>query len=991
MVRKLNNGGKMKIEKKLIDKLKNENYFLQDELERFNSQIKFAEEFSKLHPENKKTWKTLILQAIEKIETLPSLTDYNKLKAAVRDAEDILMPISNEAKKYNIHCVSHAHIDMNWMWSWPETVAVTNDTFETVLKLLDEYPDFIFSQSQASVYKIVEDYNPEMLKKIQKHVANGRWEITASHWVEGDKNLISGESLTRHLLYTRKYMKELFKLTPEDVNIDWAPDTFGHASTVPSYLNKGGVKYCYLHRPGDVGSKRPKAFWWTSKDGSKILVRNDMVHAYNGIISSEIATNLIDFVKDTKGKNYMYVYGVGDHGGGPTRCDLNRIVAMQDWPIFPTVKFSKTKTFFEQLENEGAELPVLSEELNFEFTGCYTTQTQIKKANRLSENRLTDAELAATLAWSTLSADYPVEKINRRWEDCLFNHFHDILPGSGVRDTRDYTMGLFQQIAADTSMIETLSFRKLASVIDTSECSSFNQLTDLPPTFYSDSFGAGVGIKACNGNISSAEKSSGRGCRPFVLFNTTAVERKEVVEITVWDNPIPEDNTLLKDRKFSVKNPKGKILPAQYISDGDAWGHRFVKLAFPISLKGFSYALYTIIEEETFNTTTNLKKIQEPHICVYATHERHTRFGCENEFINLEINPKTGAVLRLFDKKAKLDIISPEIQAPLMECSVERPHNMSAWVIDYADKIEIPTIKNISYITDGPHKIGIKVDAEHKASKFSIIYEVHQNSPQVNIKVNVTWLENGDKTIGCPVLRMPFALNLDSAEATYEIPFGSIERSLNSDEEVPTLQWIKVSGNIEDEKAGCVLLNDSKYGYSLDENILIATLIRSSYEPDPHPELGEHEINFALLPFNGKLSDSAATGFGQNFNHPVRIIGTDIHEGKLPTASNFIKIENPKVIVSGIKKAENENAIIIRLYELEGKKQKTEIALNENLFAKIQKAEIVDLMERKIKDIKVNGNDVAIEIPPFSIISVKLIFHNKHSEQPSRTCPLKLK
>ena len=970
----LTNGGKMNIDKILNKKLQHETYFIKDELERFNSQIEFAKEFSNLNPKNKENWLELISKAINIVEDLPSLTDYKKLKTAIRDAEEILTPISKKAKKYTIHCVSHAHIDMNWMWSWPETVAVTNDTFETVLKLLEEYPEFIFSQSQASVYKIVEDYNPEMLKKIQEHVKNGRWEITASHWVEGDKNLISGESLTRHLLYTRKYMKELFNLSPEDVNIDWAPDTFGHAGTIPTYLNQGGVKYCYLHRPGDIGSKRPQAFWWTSNDGSKILVRNDMAHGYNGIVSSKVAQNLIKFVKETKCRNYMFVYGVGDHGGGPTRCDLNRIVAMRNWPVFPNVNFSKAKTFFEELEKESKDLPVLNEELNFEFTGCYTTQTQIKKANRFSENRLTDAELAATLAWSTLNLNYPVNKLNKRWEDCLFNHFHDILPGSGVRDTRDYTMGLFQQIAADTSMIETLSFRKLAAEINTSECSDFNQLTDIPPTFYSDSFGAGVGIKACNGNISTAEKSTGRGCCPFVLFNTTAVKRKEVIEVTIWDNPIPEDNTPLKERKFSVKNPKGKFIPAQYISDGDAWGHRYVKLAFPISLDGFSYALYTVIEKETFNTTSNLKKLQESHICVYATHERHTHFGCENEFIYLEINPKTGAILRLHDKKSKLDIISPEIQAPLLECSVERPHEMSAWVIDYADKIITPTIKNISYSANGLHKIAIKVEAEYKASKFVITYEVHQNNPQVNINVKATWLENGDKNIGCPVLRMPIAFNLDSATPSYEIPFGSVVRNLNQDEEVPSLQWVKVSGNIENKKAGCVLLNDSKYGYSLDDNILISTLVRSSYEPDPHPDLGEHEINFALVPFKDKLSDTSATGLGQNFNHPIRVIGTDIHKGDLPAATSFVNIKNHNVIVSGFKKAEDENAVIIRLYEMEGEKQKTKISLNETFFPVIKKAELVNLMEEKIKEIEITNNSISVEIPAYSILSLKLKF-----------------
>jgi alpha-mannosidase len=143
--------------------------------------------------------------------------------AIVAEIEALLEPLSAAAQSYTMHCVGHAHIDMNWMWSWPETVAVTNDTFTTVLALMEEYPEFCFSQSQASVYAILEEHNPALLARVAEKVREGRWEVTASHWVEGDKNMASGESLCRHLLYTRKYMKHLFGLAPEDVQIDWSP------------------------------------------------------------------------------------------------------------------------------------------------------------------------------------------------------------------------------------------------------------------------------------------------------------------------------------------------------------------------------------------------------------------------------------------------------------------------------------------------------------------------------------------------------------------------------------------------------------------------------------------------------------------------------------------------------------------------------------------------------------------------------------------------
>lgn len=138
-----------------------------------------------------------------------------ELRLAIGAMEASLADIGQAAKKYTIHCVGHGHIDMNWMWSWPETVSMTHDTFASVLNLMDQYPDFIYSQSQASVYAAIEKHHPQMFEAIQQRVKEGRWEVTAAHWVEGDKNLASGESLCRHLLYTRDYFADRFDLKPE--------------------------------------------------------------------------------------------------------------------------------------------------------------------------------------------------------------------------------------------------------------------------------------------------------------------------------------------------------------------------------------------------------------------------------------------------------------------------------------------------------------------------------------------------------------------------------------------------------------------------------------------------------------------------------------------------------------------------------------------------------------------------------------------------------
>jgi alpha-mannosidase len=953
--------------------LQMESFHLRHEFERISSELDFAGQLAELHPGMAGKWRGLISKAAALIEGRSAGCGPEAFAKLVREAEKILAPIGESAKKYVIHCVGHAHIDMNWMWSWPETVAITNDTFSTVLKLMEEYPDFTFSQSQASVYAIIEKYNPEMLERIKARVKEGRWEITASHWVEGDKNMAGGEALTRHILYTRRYMKELFGLEPEDVPVDWSPDTFGHSANIPVYLSKGAVKYYYLHRPGNFNGIVPEAFWWKGPDGSRVLVKNDMLYGYNGAASPKIAGALIKFVKLTGGLNGLFVYGVGDHGGGPTRRDLERIIDMDSWPVFPRVKFSGARAFFEALEKESSRLPEIKGELNAEFTGCYTSQSLIKRANRLSESRLVCAEAAAVAAWRLRCMDYPLERFGKSWRDCLFSHFHDILPGSGVRDTVHYTMGLFQNIMAESSMTETLSLRRIAAASKPEKQGVSKKAA--PSSFYSDALGAGVGIGASEGNLSSYEALGSSGERVFMLFNPTAADRDEIIETTVWDNPAPGVSESLKDKKFSVTAPDGQKLPAQILEVSGTWGHQFVKIAFPAQTGGFGWAFYKVTEEETEGRGSKLKLLRPKHVCGYASHERTARFGFENDLVILEINPRTGGILRLRDKKSGVDVISPEKQTSPLEFTVERPHGMSSWCVDFPGPAEAPVIKSISTVREGPYKAEVKVEAEIRRSKFTVTYGVTEDSPLVTITVRGAWLETGDEKSGCPALRMPFPVGLDDPETSYEIPFGSISRPHKNDEEVPALGWAKVTGSKNRKKAGLLLLNDCKHGHAFDNGTLRLSLIRGSYSPDPSPELGEHEINLALLPFAGDLTSAEAAARARAFESGVRIVTAVPGPGSLPPSGRLAVVAGP-VTVTCLKKAEDGGALVMRFCEMNGKDTKFSVSFDKKLAGAVRGARAVDLMEREIKGVPltVSANRVEAEIPAFSLLSLKINF-----------------
>ena len=198
---------------------------------------------------------------LEKQQTEGVLTDQ-----ACEEAEEILEPIAEEAKSYELILAAHAHIDMNWMWSFNETVSIVLATFRSILNIMDQYPEFCFSQSQASVYKIVEEYDPELMERIKARIAEGRWEVTASAWVETDKNMPSGESLLRHIQYTREYLSKVWGV--KDFDLDFSPDTFGHSANVPEIDQFGGVKYFY-HCRGNA--RRDVLYRYQAPSGKEVL------------------------------------------------------------------------------------------------------------------------------------------------------------------------------------------------------------------------------------------------------------------------------------------------------------------------------------------------------------------------------------------------------------------------------------------------------------------------------------------------------------------------------------------------------------------------------------------------------------------------------------------------------------------------------------------------------------------------------------------------
>jgi len=417
------------------------------EIDSFIQELKFA----------KSIREDVVRLAVEEFNLEAFNEEPSALVLEIEKARSILSRASQSAKEFNVHLIGHAHIDMNWLWPWKDTVETINGTFTTLVDLMNRSPELHFSQSQAVTYRVAEEEYPELFDMIKRNVRDGRWEVTAATWVEGDLNMGGTEALVRQILYGKRYVKERFGVEPE---ICWEPDTFGHVWTYPQILRKSGIKYYYFMRCG----KGYPLFWWKGPDGSRVLA---FTSVYNNFVTPENVVEISRRILDSYGlKTSMFVYGVGDHGGGPTIEDVEAAQEIQKKPALPSIMFSSAQEFFKEVEPQldAVSIPVVKDELNTIFEGCYTTHSDIKRYNRLCERMLVDAE-----KFCAISGAYPKEELHKAWLNALFNQFHDILCGSGVHEAYVYPHKLAQEAIETAQSALKNSIKKIAGDISFSK------------------------------------------------------------------------------------------------------------------------------------------------------------------------------------------------------------------------------------------------------------------------------------------------------------------------------------------------------------------------------------------------------------------------------------------------------------------------------------------------------------------------------------------
>ena len=826
-------------------------------------------------------------------------------------------------QQFTIRIVGNSHIDMAWLWPWTETVEVVRNTFQSVLDLMREYPDFKFTMSSARTYEWMQEKYPDLFKQIEQRVKEGRWEIIGGMWVEPDLNMPDGESLVRQILVGKRYFQKNFGV---DVKIGWNPDSFGYNYQLPQIYKKSGMDYFVTQKllwAHEFTTFPYKLFWWQAPDGSRLLTY--FPHDYAGGIDAEpLAKDLSIWMpsiygpKLTDSPEMMHLYGVGDHGGGPTRVMLDHADQLRaPESVYPKLRFSFARDFFSDLEKKlpSMQVPTWDGELYFQYhRGVFTTQAETKRRIRRAEENVLNAEKFASLATLYGSA-YPQDGMELTWKNLLFDHFHDIMPGSGIAVNYLDAKRNLENVDRAANQVTADSLAEIAAHINTNR--------------------EGV---------------------PVILFNPLSWTRTDVTEI---EAQLPE-----AARQIAVVDSNGKPAETQLLSiDNDTHRAHFLLLSHAPSL---GYATYFVRSATSAPAVHSLLKASADSL--------------ENEFVRVKIDPKSGCMTSLFDKRSSTESLAPSetdtggpkdsICGNLLQTFVDKPKQWDAWNID-ADfekqHWDLDKADEVKLIESGPLRAVIEVKNHFQNSTFVRDIILTAGSPRIDVKMEAEWHE---KHI---LLKVAFPVSAHSDKATYEIPFGSVERPTTRNTpaeqaqfEVPAQRWADIS----DAKHGLSLLNDCKYGYDTKGNVLRLSLLRSPESPDPHADEGHHAFTYSMYPHAGGWKEALTIRRGYELNYKLISLPAERHEGKLAPEHSFLQVQQDNIIVSALKKAEDDKGLIVRFYEWEGKEGPVTVQVPPGA----DSASETDLMEKPLSTLPVNSGAIKVPTKPYEIKTIKIQF-----------------
>jgi alpha-mannosidase len=872
-----------------------------------------------------------------------ALVDLKALDAGNQDAFDAslnkaksnLEPIRPILATATMHLTGNSHIDAAWLWPWTETVDVVKRTFGSAIQLMDEYPTYTYTQSAAQYNVWLADKYPDLNEKIKQRIAEGRWEIVGGMWVEPDLNMPDGESQARELLIGKRTFKDLYGV---DVRIGWNPDSFGYNWQLPQIYKKAGIDYFVTQKMSwNETNKLPlKLFWWESPDGSKVLTYFPDGYGNGNLSPVRLGNDLVHARKVDPGLNeIMDLYGVGDHGGGPTRALLDEgLKWMEPGQVVPKMQFGTAQSYFNDVQSrisdnspvwnyetvakgetelptpaEGkTSIPTWNDELYLEFhRGVFTTQSNHKRNMRESEELVLNAEKYASLAWLD-GRSYPATELTDAWKKVVFNQFHDLAAGSGIGVIYKDAQKDYDDVRWATQEISSKSLDTLETRIDTQ--------TGATP-----------------------------GSVQLMIVNPLGWQRSGMIETDVQMPAAASD--------VSVLDSKGRVLPSEVLSSDKAT-NTFHLLIDAKDIPSLGYEVVRVV----------------PHRSSFAGDLKASGTTLENAALKVTVDPKTGCITSLYDKKSQFETLAQNSCGNELIAFTDKPKSFDAWNIDADfDKnfTRLDTADSVKLVESGPLRAVIRVTHSWQSSKFVQDIVLYSGTDEVNVVNDIDWHETH------VLLKAAFDLAASSPFATYEIPYGTIQRPTtrnNSWEdakfEVPALRW----ADLGDAQHGVSLINESKYGYDAVGHTLRISLLRSPVEPDPNADRGHHHFSYALYPHGGDWKQALTVRRGYEYNYKLQGVQVDAHAGTLPQRHSFVDVAAQNVVLTAVKKAEDSNALIFRFYEWAGKDGDVHLQIPKGATT----AKLANLMEQPEGSALTleNGDSVSVPTHPYEIVTVRV-------------------
>ncbi|HIU76249.1 MAG TPA: alpha-mannosidase [Candidatus Pelethocola excrementipullorum] len=824
--------------------------------------------------------------------------DEDKFYSTIEGAlSDLLRSLGGFEKhsEVTVNAVGHTHIDVAWLWRLKHTREKAQRSFATVLRLMEEYDDFLFLQTQPQLYQYIKEDAPDIYSKIKQRVKDGTWEVDGAMWVEADCNISSGEALVRQITEGVSFFKDEFGVSCRHL---WLPDVFGYSSALPQILKQCNINTFmttkiswnqYNAIPHDL-------FKWRGLDGSEILTYfittpneghsfDKLYSTYNGLLSPRTVIGSWHKFKDKAISSEVLIsYGYGDGGGGVNRNMLKMRRVMDKLPGLPNVKTETAGAFFERLHDKvnttDQYVHTWDGELYFEYhRGTYTSQTANKKFNRKLEFALFESEWISSLAFIS-GNDYPLEEIKKVWQCVLLHQFHDIIPGSSIGEVYEDSTSAYRDACKNVECIKAAGLEVLV------------------------------------------EKESGT----FTCFNPGSFRRKDLIYL-----PITEEGTFYGE--------DGKELTAEKTEKG--W-------RVNIELEPLSAG------------EVNFKKGESPSFPQNAFFVDMEQGCVETPFYEIKWN-KDGNLSSVYDKENKREALKGP--GNILEVYEDKPLNHDNWDIDifYMQKMETTQLAiKPELIECGTERCVIRFVHTYNKSVFLQKMIVYRDCRRIDFETKAEWFETNR------LLKTSFPINVRSQKATYDIQFGHVERPTHFNTswdwarfEVVGHKW----GDISESNYGVSILNDCKYGYSAQDNVLKLTLLKSTKFPDTTCDMGSHEFTYSLLPHTGTVVEGNTIEESVKLNQPVSVVRG--RAGK--HMKRILRFDSNSICIDAVKKAEHENCVVVRMHECRG--GSTKVSLSSDY--KIKKYAFCNLLEENLTE-PVSGDVVDICLKPFELITLKL-------------------